>query len=418
VLLRFCLTYFGLYALATQIAGGVFLLPGLSVPALGHVAPMRDVTIWLAQHVFGVRSPLVYTGNSGDTLFHWIQTGWLLVVSLVLAGTWSLAARRRAIPPTLLAWFHLFVRFALAGQMFYYGMAKVVPTQFQAPSLVTLVEPVGHLSLADLLWTFVGASTAYQMFAGLAEVLAGLLLIVPRTATLGAIVCLADMTQVFVLNMAYDFGLKQISFHLMLFSLFLLVPHIGRLVDVFVRARQVALSPLPLLFRAARANRIATAAQVCFGLYLLALFTNLSVRLWYAEGDGRPRSPLYGIWDVEELSLDGAVTPASEADYDRRWRRVIFDAADVLVFQRTDDSFAHYGVRLDERRRTLALVKGRSRTWGATFTFARPASDRLVLAGEMDGRQVRTTLRRVELVTFRLLGSRFRWVRPPDPFAG
>ena len=73
----------------------------------------------------------------------------------------------------LYAWFRLALRFLLAAQMFYYGMAKVIPTQFQAPSLVTLVQPVGSLSLADLLWTFIGASTSYQMLAGVAEVAAG-----------------------------------------------------------------------------------------------------------------------------------------------------------------------------------------------------------------------------------------------------
>ncbi len=421
---RFFLVYLALYALATQIAGGVFLLPGLSVPALGHVWPMRDVTTWLAEHLFGVRGPLIFTGNSGDTLFHWVQMAWLVVGSAVGAVAWSWAVRGRVMAAPLLAWFHLFVRFALAGQMFYYGMAKVVPTQFQAPSLVTLVQPVGSLSLSDLLWTFIGAATPYQVSAGLAEVVAGLLLVVPRTATLGAIVCLVDMLYVFTLNMTYDFGLKQMSFHLMLLAAWLLAPNVGPLTDLFLRRRPAALwEPAPLIgapgvVRTTRTARLTAAVQVAFGLYLLAMFTGLSVRLWYAEGDGRPRSPLYGIWDVEELSIDDAVVAPWQADYDRRWRRVIFDTPDVVVFQRTDDSFAHYGASLNEGRSRLALTKGRSRTWAATLALERPDEDRLILAGDMDGRHVRTVLRRVPLDTFRLRGSRFRWIRPPDPFAG
>ena len=50
-------------------------------------------------------------------------------------------------------------------------MAKVIPAQFPPPSLVTLVEPVGQLSRTDLLWTFIGSSTAYQMFTGWTEVI-------------------------------------------------------------------------------------------------------------------------------------------------------------------------------------------------------------------------------------------------------
>ena len=132
------------------------------------------------------------------------------------------------------AWFRVFLRFALAAQMFYFGMAKVIPTQFPPPSLVTLLKPVGNLSPDDMLWTFMGASISYQMFTGLAEVAAGVLLVVPRTATIGALIALADMLQVFVLNISYDVGLKQISFHLMAIALFLLAPEARRLAGALV----------------------------------------------------------------------------------------------------------------------------------------------------------------------------------------
>jgi hypothetical protein len=90
----------------------------------------------------------------------------------------------------------------------------------------------------------------------------------------------------------------------------------------------------------------------------------------------------------------------------------------VAVFQRTDDSLAHYGAALDAGGRTLALTKGSGATWRATFDVQRPASDRLLLEGDMDGHHIRMRLGLVDLDTFRLLNSRFRWVRPPDPYAG
>ena len=416
---RFAVVYFGLYACATQIAGGVLLIPGIQVPALGTTWPMRDITLWIAEHVFGATPPLLYTGNSGDTLFHWVQTTWLLVCAVAVTAAWTVIDRRRTNYPTLRPWLRLLIRFALAAQMFYYGMAKVVPSQFPPPSLVTLVEPIGYLSPSDLLWAFIGSSTAYQVFTGMAEVAAGILLIVPRTATLGALIALVDMIQVFMLNMTYDFGLKQISFHLILMSLFLLAPDLRRLVNVLLLDRPAGPPSHPPLFPAAEANRIAVAAQIVFGVYLLAMFTSLGVRYYDAEGGaGAAKSPLYGIWNVDELSIDGEIRLPMLNDYDRRWRRVIFDRPDVIVFQRTDDSFARYGVTVDTRSRSLALRKGSSRTWGARFSYERPADDELVVEGWMDDLAIRMRLRRVGLDTFRLLNSPFRWVRPPDPFAG
>ena len=416
---RFCFVYFGLYCFTTPIVGGLILFPNFSFPSLGSQWPMRHVTLWLATALFGVTTPLVYTGNSGDTTFHWIQTFWLIVLAAVATAIWSRLDRRGARDVTLHKWFRVFVRFGLAGQMFYYGLAKVIPTQFPAPSLVTLVEPVGNLSRTDLLWTFIGASTSYQVFTGCAEVLAGLLLAVPRTTLLGALLCLADMVQVFTLNMTYDFGLKQISFHLMLMSLFLLAPDIPRLAAVLVSDRGASPSSRVPLFRTPRANRLALVAQIVFAVYLMGMFTRLALSYWRAEGSGGgPKSALYGIWDVDQFSIDGQLRPPLLNDYDRRWRRVIFDTPSRIVFQRTDDSFAHYGVVIDPGRHSLALSKGNSKNWRSTFTFRRPAADSLVLDGEMDGHAIHVELRLMELDSFRLLNSGFRWIRPPDPYGG
>jgi uncharacterized membrane protein YphA (DoxX/SURF4 family) len=419
LLLRFCLVYFTLYSLATQIIGGVILTPWFSFPALGNIWPMRNITEWLAEHVFGLRPPLVFIGNSGDTAFHWIQNAWLLALALVITAAWMVLHPDRGRDHMWQRWFRLFLRFAMAAQMFYYGMAKIIPTQFPPPSLVTLVESVGNLSLSDLLWTWVGASTPYQIFTGGAEMAAGILMLVPRTTRLGALIGLADMLQVFVLNMAYDFGLKQISFHYLLMFGYLLAPDAWRLANVLVLNRPTDPSPEPDLFATPLANRRALIAQVIFGIYLIGMFTWVATRLYYAPGGpGEPRSPLYGIWNIEELTVDGETRPAVLNDYDRRWRRAIFDTPNVVVFQRTDDSFAHYEAAIDTSSRAIALTKRNGGSWRASFTYDRPASDRLALDGTMDGYTLRIRLRRVELDTFRLLNSRFRWVRPPDPFAG
>jgi hypothetical protein len=380
---------------------------------------MRHITEWLAEHLFGLRPPLVVTGNSGDTAFHWILNGWLLVAAVLVTAAWAMLQPGRARDDTWHAWCRVWVRLALAAQMFYYGMAKIIPTQFPPPSLVTLVESVGNLSLSDLLWTWVGASTPYQIFTGGAEMAAGILLLVPRTTTLGALIGLADMLQVFVLNMTYDFGLKQISLHYLLMFAFLLAPDARRLANVLVLNQPTAPAPSPALFATARANRRAVIAQVAFGIYLIGMFSWLAARSYYgAGGPGEPRSPLYGIWNIEELTVDGETRPAVLNDYDRRWRRAIFDTANVIVFQRTDDSFAHYEANIDTSSRAVALTKRNGGPWRASFTYERPSDDRLVLDGTMDGHTLRLRLKLVNLDTFRLLNSRFRWVRPPDPFAG
>jgi uncharacterized membrane protein YphA (DoxX/SURF4 family) len=419
---RFTVVYLTLYCFATQIAGGVLILPNASLPALGTIAPMRTVTEWVARDLFRITGSLVFAGNSGDTLFHWVQMAWLLPISALIAIAWTalerLKLRSRAGDQSnapVQPWFRLFVRFALAGQMFYYGMAKVIPTQFPPPSLVTLVEPSGNLSLSAMLWTSIGASVPYEIFTGVAEVMAGLLLLTPRTTPLGALIALADMTLVFVLNMTYDIGLKQISLHLIVLALILLGPDARRLLNVLVLNRAAGASNEQPLFAAPRAQRRAVVAQLVFGVYLLAIFTSISLHYWSAPGGGgAPKSALYGIWNVERMQVDGEWRPPVSNDYDRQWRRVIFDTPDQVVIQRLDDSFARYPSAVDVAQRRVELRKGHSDLRRAALAYERPSEGRLVLEGTIDDHAVRAELRLVPLDTFRLLNSSFRWTHPPE----
>jgi len=415
ILFRFSFVYFGLFCLATQISGSLLLFPSASFRGFGPLWPMRPITVWIAEHVFGATEPLVYGRFSGETLFFWAQTFWLLIVAVLTTAVWSLLDRRRENYVVLHKWFRLFIRFALAASMFEYGMTKIIPTQFPRPTLNTLVTPVGNLSLSALLWTTIGASPAYEIFTGFAELVGGILLLVPRTTTLGALICLADAIQVFVLNMTYDIGVKQVSFHLVLLSLLLLAPESPRLVNFFVLNRPTGASTQPELFSSGRANRIAVGAQVLVGLYLVITYGYINWVYWSAAGDGSPRSPLYGIWNVEQLSVDGQERPPVLNDYDRRWRRVIFDLPHAVAFQRVDDSFARYGAVIDVYKHALSLTKGNSRHWKAEFTFERPAQDQLILEGQMDGHKIHAQLALVDFDTFRLLNSRFRLVRPDEP---
>jgi uncharacterized membrane protein YphA (DoxX/SURF4 family) len=68
-------------------------------------------------------------------------------------------------------------------------------------SSLQLPASSGLFSTASVLWTSIGAAPAYEIVAGSAELLAGILILFPRTTTLGALVCMTDMTNVFLLNM-------------------------------------------------------------------------------------------------------------------------------------------------------------------------------------------------------------------------
>ena len=419
---RFCLAYFVLYSFSNEIVRGLLTWPHGGVPSLGAYWPLAQLTTWTAKHIFRIGGPLIYGwSGGGDSTFEWVQNFCVLVIAIAATAIWSFLDRRREHYVSLHKWFHLFMRFALISELFLYGANKFFPVQMGFPSLTRLLEPYGNFSLRAVLWSSVGASPAYEVFTGSAELLAGILLIFPRTATLGALVALADMIQVFTLNMTYGVTVKRFSFHLILYSLFLLAPEMRRLATFFFTDGPTPPSEKVPLFRSTRAMRIVLAAQIIFGLYLLGVNLYANAEYWKFIGPDRPKPSLYGIWNVDRMWIDGVERSPLLTDNDR-WRRVIFDSVLVMQFQRMDDTFGVYRSATDNKGKKITLTKFfntlpkfNNKEWIGEFIFDRPARDRLVLDGTLGGHKTKMELKLVDRDKFVLVNSGFHWTYEEQP---
>ena len=406
---RFSFIYLGLFCVFTEILGGLLRLPTPFNP-LATLWPLRQIVFWTAAHIFRIAHPLVYLDfDSGDRTFDWVTTFCLLMLAVFATVIWSVVDGQRKNYVSLHKWFRLFIRFAIAGELFTFGIAKVVPLQMPFPFLTRFVEPYGNFTPLGVLWNSIGASPKYEIFAGCAETLAGILLVIPRTATLGALLALADLTEVFVLNMTYNVQVKLLSFHLILMTLFLLTPEAPRLVNFFLLDRRVDPSTQPPLFSTHHANRWATAIQIAYGAYLIAMLLYSSWTMWYAFGDGRVKSPLYGIWNVDQFVVDGRLHPPLVTD-ESRWRRLIFDFSTSVNFQGVDDSFTGYLASINGKDKTIALSKADDKRWKGQFTFEQPAQTELILDGQMDNHTLHMQLQLTDLGKYSLMNRKFHWI--------
>ncbi len=411
VALRFCFVYFGLYSLSTQILTSLLPLPKVDIPDPSTFWPIRPIVLWTAIHIFRLAKPPAYADTgSGDKTFDWVLVFCLLLFAALATAIWSILDRKRQNYVTMHKWFRLAIRFFLAGQMITYGLSKAVPLQMPFPYLTRLLTPYGNFSPMGVLWSSIGSSPGYEIFAGCSELLGGILLIFPRTTTLGALVCVADMIQVFMLNMTYDVPVKLLSFQLLLLACFLLVPDVKRLVSFFLLNRATEPSTQHPLFATRRANRFVFAAQIVLGVWLLGMNGYLSWINWFEYGGGRPKSPLYGIWDVDQQLIDGQVRPPLLTDADR-WRRAIFDFPNRVAFQRVDDSFARYGASINVKDKTLGLTSDTDKTWKADFSFQCVVPDQLILDGDMDGHKTHLQLKLVDRNSFLLVNRGFHWIQ-------
>ena len=108
-----------------------------------------------------------------------------LVLAALATIVWTLLDRKRQEYRTLHEWLRIYVRYALGFTMLGYGMDKVFALQFNSslPGPGRLAEPLGNYSPFALMWTFMGYSKPYTIFAGVGEVIGGVLLLFRRTTT-------------------------------------------------------------------------------------------------------------------------------------------------------------------------------------------------------------------------------------------
>lgn len=266
-------------------------------------ALMHQFIPWLGEKVFHLPYPITeFTNGSGDTTYDYVVLCCVAVVSVVATLIWSALDTKRENYNRLYYWLTVGVRFYVGLMLINYGLVKVVQLQFSPPSLYRLVTTYGESSPMGLAWTFLGFSKGYNLFMGIAELLAGLLLF-RRTITVGAIITLMTTANVMAVNYFYDVPVKIVSTALVVMCLFLLVPNISRLFNLFFKGLPTVLRTLDAPLIAKRWKRI---TKYTFK-YLLIAFVLLGgiagvINSYSRYGAGAPKSPLYGAYKVDDFS--------------------------------------------------------------------------------------------------------------------
>ena len=412
VAFRFFAIYFAFYILLTQMFNALFNVPGLASWSPEGLWTIKTVVTWVAANVLGFPPLFAGVSGSGDKPYDYAFAFTFLMISAALTLIWSIADRKRPAYPGLHKWYRLFLRWGLGATMLVYGTIKALPSQMPFPSLSRLLEPYGQFSLMGVLWAQIGASPPYQVFIGTIEVLCAVLLFIPGLTTIAALMTLITVSNVFLVNMTYDVPVKLFSFHLILMSLMLLAPDMKRIARVLLMRRAVDAAPEPPLMRSRRLRVALVVAQIAFGGWLVYDGFSSVAQGRATFGANAPKPPLYGIWDVTHMSIDGVERAPLLTDYGR-WRRLVIQSATQVRVQRMDDTMSIFPGRVDTAAKAIIFTRGQApnQTEVGRFAFSQPDAQRLVAEGTLNGVNHRIEASLVDHTQFQLLRSGFRWMQ-------
>ncbi|MFD2933291.1 DoxX family protein [Spirosoma flavum] len=273
-----------------------------------------------APHFFG----------SNDTF-----ANWLVVALIALAGTilWTFRNQKRTDYADLYYWLRVVVRYRLAIAVIAYGFIKLFPLQAPLPSISNLNTPYGDFTSWKLFSLSLGIVPSYESFLGLVEILGGLLLLNRKTATIGTLIIIPFLGNVFMSNLAYEGGESVYSFLLITFALFLFsfdAIRLFRLVSLEQRTIPNRFNPVLTESWQRYGRLVLKSGFIFFAVFLYGYKTYAAYKAGsYQFPKTRGIAGAAGVYDVQEFKLAGVTLPYSQTD-SVRWQDVVFETWNTI----------------------------------------------------------------------------------------
>ncbi|PJJ84667.1 hypothetical protein [Mucilaginibacter auburnensis] len=254
---------------------------------------------------------------------------WLIVAVLALIGSfaWAGSKFKNANYDELYYWLRVIARYRLAIGIIGYGIIKVFPLQSPFPSISNLNTAYGDFTDWKIFSMSLGIVPGYEAFLGGVEVLAGLLLLFRKTATIGAAIILVFTGNVFISNLAYEGGEYVYAFYLIVLALFVLWFDALRIYNLLSLEHPT----LPNKFKPALPGRLAPIriAGKAFVLFFFVLLYGFKASTGAKQDAYQfPRTPgltsAAGLYNVSVFKINNKDLPYSATD-PIRWKDVVFE---------------------------------------------------------------------------------------------
>jgi hypothetical protein len=419
---RFSFAYWLLYSLPKPLLS---LIPSYYAFRLNRFydSQVDKVVSWTAAHGLGITQMYDGPSGSGDKTSDFVRLLVCFVLASAIAVVWSAVDWRKTDHPWLKDLLRSYLRYVLAFTMLGYGLAKVGSevNQFAEPPIERLMSTYGDSSPMGLVWTFMGASRAYTRFAGLGEIVGGLLLIWRRTTIVGAAVTFGVMMNVMMLNFCYDVPVKQYSFHLVVMALYLLLADAPRLANLLIWNRPVDKASLLPPYTGLKTIWVQRALKAYIIVMGVAWPLGSMIYRETKQVDNKLAQPaFFGTYEVDEFVVDGEPVPPMLSD-NTRWRylsisrsrfgqwgaRIPTDYFSVRMMNRSQRGsplvVSHDGKALMLESAAMAGLPSK-------FTVDLLDDRQLALSGVANGKKMEIKLHKLNREDFVLVNRGFHWV--------
>lgn len=364
---------------------------------------------WL--DVISQNNPWFFSSQGGKNYGGWFIT---LLVCFVTGAIWALIEKQINKDQNVLAqndadtrlynWFFILVRYQIALRMSWFAIAKVFPVQMPFPTLSQLNTNLGDFTPGKLYWLTTGVSPFFEVFAGVFELIATVLILFRRTATLGALMMIAILLPIWFVNIGYDAGVELASLHLLFLSLALLVKDADSFYNILIRHRQAAISYIQFPGLSVRWKRVGRIVLKTGFIFLFILYRGYHYERLHTAGktfklplDDGVKS-FTGFYNVADFRVNNKSLPYSPDDT-ARWQNVVFEKFNTISIKvagpfklntqnkiRTTEYYGNvgrlfYGYEADTIKHVFTLKNRADTTDKIVFNYTVPSAGKFIIKG-------------------------------------
>jgi hypothetical protein len=310
-------------------------------------------------------------GSSAKKSFLADYTDWgiALLIGIVGGLIWTLFDRKSKSYNILYYWLRVVVRYRAGIGIIGFGFTKLFPTQMPYPSLGLLNSNFGDYTAQKIYWLSVGIVPWYQVFGGIVEIAAGVMLLFRKTATFGALLLVGALGDITFVNYAYDGGVHVYAFYFVFLALFLLADDIPKLYNLLILERYTVPFHIYPDFRKPwlKYTRIGLKALTFLIFFVILTYTEVINFKYdpYKQPSTAGIKQLRGNYHVTQFKINGQDIPYNPLD-STRWQEATFENWTTLTFKdekkmidphawstRRDREFAQKGPELKRNRMIL-----------------------------------------------------------------
>jgi hypothetical protein len=255
---------------------------------------------------------------------------WLVAFTIALIGaiTWTYLDRKRTDYNDLYYLMRVILRYRLALGIIAYGFIHLFPVQLPYPSLSLKNTNYGEFTDWKIASVSYGVAPGFESFLGIFEVLGGILLLHRKSASIGAVIIIGFVGNVFLSNLAYGGGETVYSLYLLTIAVPIVYYDLFRWHRIIMLGRP----SLPHLYSPAFYVTWKYNARIFlrtgFFIFLILFYGSFA---WASYRNGGYQYPgtaglhnTEGLYNVSEFRLNGRILPYSLTDT-FRWQDVVFE---------------------------------------------------------------------------------------------